>query len=130
MPEGSCYERARELLGEIACEMAEVWDICVKRGLVEELPDLCLAAYGAVLRARGGVVRRNFEDFLGRAEALGRARSRLLPYEEDYVEYETFIKTLAARYILLKNALLKAVGHSNASLPEVLKRIKSRELML
>ncbi|MGC9051925.1 hypothetical protein [Pyrobaculum sp.] len=105
----NCNKRAYAYLGELACEMAETWRRCVERRLVEKIPELCLAAYAAVIDARGSVVRANFEDFIDAdfREKLGRARRRLFPHFHGVVEYEEFIKTAALRYLLLKNALQK-----------------------
>jgi hypothetical protein len=103
--------------------MAETWRICEDRGLAERLPELCLSAYAAVIDARGAVVRKNYEDFIREErlrEVLGRARSRILPYDGGYVEYEVFIKTAAFAYLKWRNALVKMFGEP---IHQVLKKL-------
>lgn len=118
----ACFERARALVGDLACEMAEVWRVCREEGLLEHFPKLCLAAYAAVIKAAGAVVRANYEVFI--EAGLWRARREVLPYS-GVVDYETFIKTAAARYLLYRNALAKTLGVDPRVLPEALRRIRA-----
>ncbi|MEM1925128.1 MAG: hypothetical protein QXH44_08670 [Pyrobaculum sp.] len=139
-------KRAAAELGPLAWEMASVWCWC-EEGLrregsrspllkIQALAVLCLSSFAAVLEARGGVVRAEFEGYLWRLRdldkgALGRARALIMPQREGAVPYSVFLTYAAFAYKKARDALRAAFGRDRPVadlLKELAKGLSARRL--